>query len=164
MICGSTLIWALTGSPLLLFNTVCVGVFRSSVWLAGADLIASWKKASATTAPLKSSLPPECVSTPTCLCESVITPSFFSPSVFHPGAEFREPRVIELWEAAKRANLSKDELDSLKVIPDIAHRRHQTCASTDLSPEALPVKDNSWKPFGEVLLLLKGPLILIFCS
>uniref|UniRef100_A0A3B3HNG6 Low density lipoprotein receptor-related protein associated protein 1 n=1 Tax=Oryzias latipes TaxID=8090 RepID=A0A3B3HNG6_ORYLA len=28
--------------------------------------------------------------------------------------EFREPRVIELWEAAKRANLSRDELDSLK--------------------------------------------------
>lgn len=30
-------------------------------------------------------------------------------------AEFREPRVIELWEAAKRANLTQDELDSLKV-------------------------------------------------
>lgn len=30
-------------------------------------------------------------------------------------AEFREPRVIELWEAAKRSNLSDDELDSLKV-------------------------------------------------
>lgn len=30
-------------------------------------------------------------------------------------AEFREPRVIELWEAAKRSNLSEDELDSLKV-------------------------------------------------
>ncbi|CAG5929099.1 unnamed protein product [Menidia menidia] len=29
--------------------------------------------------------------------------------------EFREPRVIELWESAKRANLSRDELDSLKV-------------------------------------------------
>uniref|UniRef100_A0A8C6UBM2 Low density lipoprotein receptor-related protein associated protein 1 n=1 Tax=Neogobius melanostomus TaxID=47308 RepID=A0A8C6UBM2_9GOBI len=27
---------------------------------------------------------------------------------------FREPRVIELWEAAKRANLTQDELDSLK--------------------------------------------------
>lgn len=68
---------------------------------------------------------------------------FFSPSVFHLDAEFREPRVIELWEAAKRANLSKDELDSLKVILYIAHRHHQTCASTDLSPAALPVKENS---------------------
>ncbi|XP_017272494.1 alpha-2-macroglobulin receptor-associated protein [Kryptolebias marmoratus] len=29
-------------------------------------------------------------------------------------SEFREPRVIELWEAAKRSNLSTDELDSLK--------------------------------------------------
>ncbi|KAK9539668.1 hypothetical protein VZT92_002170 [Zoarces viviparus] len=29
-------------------------------------------------------------------------------------SEFREPRVIELWEAAKRTNLSDDELDSLK--------------------------------------------------
>ncbi|XP_075946790.1 alpha-2-macroglobulin receptor-associated protein [Anarhichas minor] len=29
-------------------------------------------------------------------------------------SEFREPRVIELWEAAKRTNLSEDELDSLK--------------------------------------------------
>ncbi|XP_061889637.1 alpha-2-macroglobulin receptor-associated protein [Entelurus aequoreus] len=33
---------------------------------------------------------------------------------FTEDSEFREPRVIELWEAAKRANLSKDELDSLK--------------------------------------------------
>lgn len=33
---------------------------------------------------------------------------------FTDDSEFREPRVIELWEAAKRANLSKDELDSLK--------------------------------------------------
>ncbi|XP_070840362.1 alpha-2-macroglobulin receptor-associated protein [Chaetodon trifascialis] len=33
---------------------------------------------------------------------------------FTENSEFREPRVIELWEAAKRANLSKDELDSLK--------------------------------------------------
>lgn len=37
--------------------------------------------------------------------------------MFHSDAEFREPRVIELWEAAKRANLSGDELDSLKVVP-----------------------------------------------
>ncbi|MCI4376133.1 hypothetical protein PGIGA_G00184770 [Pangasianodon gigas] len=28
--------------------------------------------------------------------------------------EFKEPRVIELWEMAKRSNLSDDELDSLK--------------------------------------------------
>lgn len=40
---------------------------------------------------------------------------FIFPSVYSPYAEFREPRVIELWEAAKRANLSEDELDSLKV-------------------------------------------------
>ncbi|XP_075893682.1 alpha-2-macroglobulin receptor-associated protein [Nelusetta ayraudi] len=33
---------------------------------------------------------------------------------FSEGSEFREPRVIELWEAAKRSNLSDDELDSLK--------------------------------------------------
>lgn len=33
---------------------------------------------------------------------------------FTEDSEFREPRVIELWEAAKRANLTKDELDSLK--------------------------------------------------
>ncbi|XP_072240544.1 alpha-2-macroglobulin receptor-associated protein [Leuresthes tenuis] len=33
---------------------------------------------------------------------------------FTEDSEFREPRVIELWEAAKRTNLSKDELDSLK--------------------------------------------------
>lgn len=33
---------------------------------------------------------------------------------FSEDSEFREPRVIELWEAAKRANLSEDELDSLK--------------------------------------------------
>nr|XP_057933872.1 alpha-2-macroglobulin receptor-associated protein [Doryrhamphus excisus] len=33
---------------------------------------------------------------------------------FTEDSEFREPRVIELWEAAKRANLSQDELDSLK--------------------------------------------------
>lgn len=33
---------------------------------------------------------------------------------FSEDSEFREPRVIELWEAAKRANLSKDELESLK--------------------------------------------------
>uniref|UniRef100_A0A8D3CF23 Low density lipoprotein receptor-related protein associated protein 1 n=1 Tax=Scophthalmus maximus TaxID=52904 RepID=A0A8D3CF23_SCOMX len=33
---------------------------------------------------------------------------------FTEDSEFREPRVIELWEAAKRANLSGDELDSLK--------------------------------------------------
>lgn len=30
-------------------------------------------------------------------------------------SEFREPRVIELWEMARRSNLSEDELDSLKV-------------------------------------------------
>lgn len=33
---------------------------------------------------------------------------------FNEDSEFREPRVIELWEAAKRSNLTKDELDSLK--------------------------------------------------
>ncbi|CAK6962945.1 alpha-2-macroglobulin receptor-associated protein [Scomber scombrus] len=33
---------------------------------------------------------------------------------FTEDSEFREPRVIELWEAAKRANLTDDELDSLK--------------------------------------------------
>ncbi|KAI9522999.1 hypothetical protein NQZ68_031859 [Dissostichus eleginoides] len=33
---------------------------------------------------------------------------------FSTDSEFREPRVIELWEAAKRANLSDNELDSLK--------------------------------------------------
>ncbi|XP_034543717.1 alpha-2-macroglobulin receptor-associated protein [Notolabrus celidotus] len=33
---------------------------------------------------------------------------------FTEDSEFQEPRVIELWEAAKRANLSEDELDSLK--------------------------------------------------
>ena len=40
---------------------------------------------------------------------------FIFLSVHSPSAEFREPRVIELWEAAKRANLTEDELDSLKV-------------------------------------------------
>lgn len=41
---------------------------------------------------------------------------YIFPSLFdYPSTEFREPRVIELWEAAKRANLSEDELDSLKV-------------------------------------------------
>ncbi|XP_068178702.1 alpha-2-macroglobulin receptor-associated protein [Antennarius striatus] len=33
---------------------------------------------------------------------------------FTEDSEFREPRVIELWEAAKRTNLTEDELDSLK--------------------------------------------------
>ncbi|XP_005946221.1 alpha-2-macroglobulin receptor-associated protein isoform X1 [Haplochromis burtoni] len=33
---------------------------------------------------------------------------------FSEDSEFREPRVIELWEAAKRTNLSNDELESLK--------------------------------------------------
>lgn len=33
---------------------------------------------------------------------------------FTEDSEFQEPRVIELWEAAKRANLTEDELDSLK--------------------------------------------------
>ncbi|KAJ0033346.1 hypothetical protein NQD34_000453 [Periophthalmus magnuspinnatus] len=33
---------------------------------------------------------------------------------FTEDSEFREPRVIELWEAAKRSNLTQDELDSLK--------------------------------------------------
>uniref|UniRef100_A0A1A8HHT3 Low density lipoprotein receptor-related protein associated protein 1 n=1 Tax=Nothobranchius korthausae TaxID=1143690 RepID=A0A1A8HHT3_9TELE len=33
---------------------------------------------------------------------------------FTEDSEFREPRVIELWEAAKRTNLSDNELDSLK--------------------------------------------------
>ncbi|XP_069385985.1 alpha-2-macroglobulin receptor-associated protein [Paralichthys olivaceus] len=33
---------------------------------------------------------------------------------FTEDSEFREPRVIELWESAKRTNLSEDELDSLK--------------------------------------------------
>lgn len=40
---------------------------------------------------------------------------FIFLSVGPSSVEFREPRVIELWEAAKRANLSEDELDSLKV-------------------------------------------------
>lgn len=40
---------------------------------------------------------------------------FIFPSLSIIPPEFREPRVIELWEAAKRANLSEDELDSLKV-------------------------------------------------
>uniref|UniRef100_A0AAY5L799 Low density lipoprotein receptor-related protein associated protein 1 n=1 Tax=Esox lucius TaxID=8010 RepID=A0AAY5L799_ESOLU len=31
-----------------------------------------------------------------------------------PSLEFREPRVIELWETARRSNLTDDELDSLK--------------------------------------------------
>lgn len=51
--------------------------------------------------------------------------------------------MIELWEAAKRANLSKDELDSLKVSPYVARRHHQTCASPDLSSAAHPLKDNT---------------------
>ncbi|XP_061584294.1 alpha-2-macroglobulin receptor-associated protein [Cololabis saira] len=33
---------------------------------------------------------------------------------FTENSEFREPRVIELWETAKLGNLTKDELDSLK--------------------------------------------------
>ncbi|CAL8330014.1 unnamed protein product [Lota lota] len=33
---------------------------------------------------------------------------------FSEDSEFREPRVIELWESAKRSNLTEDELDSLK--------------------------------------------------
>ncbi|XP_053712262.1 alpha-2-macroglobulin receptor-associated protein-like isoform X1 [Synchiropus splendidus] len=33
---------------------------------------------------------------------------------FGEDSDFREPRVIELWEAAKKSNLSEDELDSLK--------------------------------------------------
>ncbi|XP_063075696.1 alpha-2-macroglobulin receptor-associated protein isoform X1 [Engraulis encrasicolus] len=33
---------------------------------------------------------------------------------FSDDSEFREPRVIELWDMARRANLSEDELDSLK--------------------------------------------------
>ncbi|XP_059904247.1 alpha-2-macroglobulin receptor-associated protein [Gadus macrocephalus] len=33
---------------------------------------------------------------------------------FSEESEFREPRVIELWESAKRSNLTQDELDSLK--------------------------------------------------
>ncbi|KAJ3614604.1 hypothetical protein NHX12_018175 [Muraenolepis orangiensis] len=33
---------------------------------------------------------------------------------FNEDSEFREPRVIELWESAKRSNLTEDELDSLK--------------------------------------------------
>lgn len=36
----------------------------------------------------------------------------FSP----PPVDFHEPRVIELWEAARRSNLTEDELDSLKVV------------------------------------------------
>ncbi|CAJ1053771.1 alpha-2-macroglobulin receptor-associated protein [Xyrichtys novacula] len=35
---------------------------------------------------------------------------------FTEDSEFQEPRVIELWESAKRANLSEDELDSLKEL------------------------------------------------
>ncbi|KAI1887697.1 hypothetical protein AGOR_G00192980 [Albula goreensis] len=33
---------------------------------------------------------------------------------FSEDSEFKEPRVVELWEMAQRANLSDDELDSLK--------------------------------------------------
>lgn len=44
-----------------------------------------------------------------CVCLVIFLPACSS------SVEFREPRVIELWEAAKRANLSTDELDSLKV-------------------------------------------------
>uniref|UniRef100_A0AAY5KBI7 Low density lipoprotein receptor-related protein associated protein 1 n=1 Tax=Esox lucius TaxID=8010 RepID=A0AAY5KBI7_ESOLU len=33
---------------------------------------------------------------------------------FSEDSEFREPRVIELWETARRSNLTDDELDSLK--------------------------------------------------
>lgn len=33
---------------------------------------------------------------------------------FTEDSEFKEPRVIELWESAKRSNLTADELDSLK--------------------------------------------------
>lgn len=36
-------------------------------------------------------------------------------SLFYVPVEFKEPRVIELWEIARRSNLSEDELDSLKV-------------------------------------------------
>lgn len=55
--------------------------------------------------------------------------------MFDPNAEFREPRVIELWEAAKRANLSKDELDSLKVNPPTSLiAATKLGASADLSP------------------------------
>lgn len=67
---------------------------------------------------------------------------FVPPPVFD-SAEFREPRVIELWEAAKRANLSEDELDSLKVIPRIAHHDQHTRASSDLSASVLSLKDNT---------------------
>lgn len=70
------------------------------------------------------------------LFESVMAP--FSPSVFHSDAEFREPRVIELWEAAKRANLSEDELDSLKVIPQIApHSQQNLCFHTFVTRSAI---------------------------
>lgn len=57
-------------------------------------------------------------------CDCASLPRFIPALTFHlfiflsissSPAEFREPRVIELWEAAKRANLTKDELDSLKV-------------------------------------------------
>ncbi|KAJ8000506.1 hypothetical protein DPEC_G00180830 [Dallia pectoralis] len=33
---------------------------------------------------------------------------------FSEDSEFKEPRVIELWESARRSNLTEDELDSLK--------------------------------------------------
>lgn len=36
-------------------------------------------------------------------------------STFFVPAEFEEPRVIDLWDLAKSANFSKDELDSLRV-------------------------------------------------
>lgn len=38
----------------------------------------------------------------------------FIPYLLFP-VEFKEPKVIELWEMARRSNLSEDELDSLKV-------------------------------------------------
>lgn len=72
-------------------------------------MIASYKTNAVT---LQRSLPLECVG-------SKLSPwpvyLFIFLSMASSSVEFREPRVIELWEAAKRANLSEDELDSLKV-------------------------------------------------
>lgn len=82
----------------------------------------------------------------------------FVPSVLH-SAEFREPRVIELWEAAKRANLSEDELDSLKVIPP-----DRTSLPTNLCFRRFVTHRLKITLKNFVLLLLKGPLIPVLCS
>lgn len=72
----------------------------------------AWYEISAATAPPQSSLSLECLWLQNvsldCLSFHLPFPSW--------SVEFREPRVIELWEAAKRTNLSNDELESLKVV------------------------------------------------